>query len=341
LGEQYGFTLDTPIKDLTEEQYHVLFYGTDKKFKLKRDVVRKNYSYTYEKERTFKGLIPLYEYWLSNTNAIWFIEWMEKYTRVKTCQECNGTRLKAEWLAVRIGGLNIDELTKRSISEAYQFFNNLSFGGADQIIAQGIIEEILDRLTFLINVGLDYLTLDRETRTLSGGEAQRIRLATQIGNKLVGVLYVLDEPSIGLHPRDNKRLINTLTDLRDLGNTVVVIEHDEETIRSANHLIDLGPGAGVNGGTVVAEGTVEDIIAEKKSLTGKYLGGVEKIKVPAKRRKQKGYLIIKGAKQNNLQNITVKLPLGVFVCITGVSGSGKSSLIIETLYPALAAAYHH
>ncbi len=340
LGDAFGFTLDTPIKDLTEEQYQILFYGSDKKFKQVRDVKRRNYAYTYEREREFRGLIPIYEGWLSKTTSYWWLNWMEKFVRVQECSSCHGTRLKPELLAIRVGGLNIDEMTKCSIAEAYNFFGNLSFGGADQIIAEGLIEEVLDRLKFLIDVGLDYLTLNREARTLAGGEAQRIRLANQIGNKLVGVLYVLDEPSIGLHPRDNQRLINTLTELRDLGNSVIVIEHDEATIRSADHIIDLGPGAGVNGGNIVAQGTIEEIMGSTNSITGKYLSGKENIPIPKKRRKGQEFLTIKGVRQNNLRSITAKFPLGVFNCVTGVSGSGKSSLVIETLYRALAKTYH-
>ncbi|TET30993.1 MAG: excinuclease ABC subunit UvrA [Candidatus Heimdallarchaeota archaeon] len=340
LGEHFNFTLDTPLNDLTKDQYQVLFYGSDRMLKLKRDIKRKNYSYTYEREREWRGLIPIYERWIRNAKSYWFINWMDKFTQIQVCSDCNGTRLKPDWLAVRIGGLNIYEVTKCSINEGNDFFTNLSFGGSDQIVAQGLVEEILDRLGFLVDVGLDYLTLDREARTLSGGEAQRIRLATQIGNKLVGVLYVLDEPSIGLHPRDNNRLINTLYELRDLGNTVVIIEHDEATIRSADHIIDLGPGAGVNGGEVVAEGSLKTIMDNKKSLTGQYLSGLIEIQIPKKRRKGKQFLSIEGVSQNNLQNITAKFPLGVFNCVTGVSGSGKSSLVIETLYPVLAKAFH-
>jgi len=340
LGEELGFTLDTPIKDLTVEQYNALLYGSNKKFKQKRSVQRQSYSYTYERERIFKGLIPIYEEWLNKATSMWWLEWMEKFVRVQKCPECKGTRLKPEILAIRVGGLNIYEVTQCSIAEAYEFFKNLSFGGAEQIIAEGLIEEILTRLKFLIDVGLDYLTLDREARTLSGGEAQRIRLATQIGNKLVGVLYVLDEPSIGLHPRDNARLVRTLTELRDLGNTVVVIEHDEGTIRNADWVIDLGPGAGAHGGQIVAQGTVEELMKNKQSLTAKYLNGAKKIAVPKKRRTPKGFIVLKGAKQNNLRNLTVNFPLGVFTCVTGVSGSGKSSLVVETLYKILAKEYH-
>lgn len=340
VGKEYGFTIDTPVKNFTKEQYNVLLYGADRKIKLVRDVSRRSYSYTFERESEFSGLIPIYERWLSNTTSMWWINWMDRFTNIQVCSECNGARLKPTTLAVRIAGINIKQISELSLGETYAFFENLSFGGTDQIIAQGLIEEILNRLKFLQDVGLEYLNLNRESRTLSGGEAQRIRLATQIGNKLVGVLYVLDEPSIGLHPRDNARLINTLRELKELGNTVVVIEHDEDTIRSADYIIDLGPGAGQLGGEIVAEGTLDQIISNKKSLTGKYISGKNCIPIPEKRRKSKKYLTLTGAKQNNLKNITVKFPLRVFTGITGVSGSGKSSLVIETLHKILSRAYH-
>ena len=340
VGDAFGFTINTPIKELTEEQYNALLYGSDRKIKYVRDVNRRNYSYTFEREREFRGLIPIYEGWLNQTTSMWFINWMEKFTSVQVCSECKGARLKPTTLSVRIGGVNINQVSELSIGEAYEFFTNLSFGGTDQIIAQGLIEEILNRLKFMKDVGLEYLTLNREASTLSGGEAQRIRLATQIGNKLVGVLYVLDEPSIGLHPRDNARLIKTLKDLRDLGNTVVVIEHDENTIESADYIIDLGPGAGRNGGEIVAQGTLKDIMNAEKSITGKYLAEKEKIPIPKERKKSNQFLTLGGARQNNLKNITAKFPLGVFNCVTGVSGSGKSSLVIETLYRILSREYH-
>ncbi|MFW9922011.1 MAG: excinuclease ABC subunit UvrA [Candidatus Thorarchaeota archaeon] len=340
VGNEFGFSINTPIKDMTKEQYNVLLYGTDKKIKFTRDVNTKDYSYTFEKESKFRGLIPIYESWINNTTSMWWITWMDQFTNIQTCSECNGARLKPESLAVRIGGVNIKQVSELSIREAYEFFTNLSFGGAEKIISEGLIRELFNRLQFLVDVGLDYLNLDREARTLSGGEAQRIRLATQIGNKLVGVLYVLDEPSIGLHPRDNDQLIKTLKDLRDLGNTVVVIEHDENTIKSADHIIDLGPGAGRNGGKIVAEGKVEDIIKNKESLTGRYLGKVDNIPIPNKRRTSNDFLIVKGARQNNLKNITAKFPLKVLNCVTGVSGSGKSSLVIETLQRALSKEFH-
>jgi excinuclease ABC subunit A len=340
VGEEYGFSLDTPIKDFTEEQFNTLLYGAKKQIKFVRDVKRKNYNYTYEGKRKFSGLIPIYERWLSSSKSTWWINWMDRFTNIQKCSECNGARLKPTSLAVRIGGVNIQQVVDLSIGEAYDFFSNLSFGGADQIIAERLLEEILDRLKFLKDVGLDYLTLSRESRTLSGGEAQRIRLATQIGNKLVGVLYVLDEPSIGLHARDNERLIKTLKELRNLGNTVVVIEHDEGTIRSADNIIDLGPRAGKYGGQVVAHGKITDIIKTNESLTGKYLSGKLEIPIPEKRRINDSSIVLKGAKHNNLKNIDVTFPLKSLVAVSGVSGSGKSSLVIETLYPILAREYH-
>ncbi|NHJ86563.1 MAG: excinuclease ABC subunit UvrA [Asgard group archaeon] len=340
LGNELGFTIDTPIKDYSKEQLNALLYGTDRKIKHVRDVRRKNYSYTFERERDFRGLIPIYENWLVNTTSLWWITWMEKFVTIQKCSDCNGARLKPESLSTRVGGLNIEQLANLSINEANNFFINLSFGGSDKIIAEGLIEEVLGRRTFLKSVGLNYLTLSREARTLSGGEAQRIRLATQIGNKLVGVLYVLDEPSIGLHPRDNARLLNTLKELRDLGNTVVVIEHDEATIRGADNIIDLGPGAGRHGGEIIAQGSINKIIANELSLTGKYLSGEIKIESPKKRVKSSIGLTLKGAKQNNLKNLTAHFPLGVFTCVTGVSGSGKSSLVVETLYRILSREYH-
>ncbi len=340
IGEEFGFTLNTPIEDFTKEQLQVLLYGTEKKFKHVRDIKRSTYSYVYERERDFRGLIPIYEEWLKKSTSMWWITWMEKFIRTQQCPDCSGARLKPEVLSIRVGGLNIYEVTKCAISEAKEFFSNLTFGGSQQVVAEGIIEEILERLKFLDEVGLDYLTLDRETRTLSGGEAQRIRLATQIGNKLVGVLYVLDEPSIGLHPRDNARLIRTLDELRDLGNSVVVIEHDESTIRNADHIIDLGPGAGVNGGQIIAQGTLQDILKSDQSKTGRYLSGKDKIEIPKNRKIGKEFMTITGVSQNNLRNIDARFPLGVLNCVTGVSGSGKSSLVVETLYAALAKEYH-
>jgi excinuclease ABC subunit A len=262
---------------------------------------------------------------------------IEKYMSIKPCASCQGARLKKESRSVLVGGLNISQLTTKSVLDARQFLNQLQLSERESAIAHLVLKEINERLEFLINVGLDYLTLERTAGTLSGGEAQRIRLATQIGSSLVGVLYILDEPSIGLHQRDNRRLIETLKELRDLGNTVIVVEHDEEMMREADFIVDIGPGAGAHGGKVVAAGTLKEIMAEPASITGQYLTGKQQIEVPKERRKPNGkYLEIKGAKEHNLKNIDVKIPLGVFVCITGVSGSGKSTLINDILYPVTA-----
>ena len=256
---------------------------------------------------------------------------------VKSCPDCNGQRLRKEALAVRIGGKNIQQVTEMSIKFAHEYFANLKLNKREQEIARQIMKEIRERLGFLVNVGLDYLTLNRRAGTLSGGEAQRIRLATQVGSQLVGVLYILDEPSIGLHQRDNARLLNTLTKLRDLGNTVLVVEHDQETIERADFVVDLGPGAGTHGGEIVAIGTPKDILANKKSLTGQYLAGTRMIPVPKKRRNgNENFLSLQGAAGNNLKKVDVKIPMGIFNCVTGVSGSGKSTLINETLYRILA-----
>ncbi|MEA2070350.1 MAG: excinuclease ABC subunit UvrA, partial [Asgard group archaeon] len=340
VGKKFDFKLDTPLEKFTEEQMNILLYGTQKKLRYQRDVSRKNYSYTYTKDIKFKGLIQQYQEWLRKTTSLYFIRKMEKYTKIQQCPVCKGARLKPTSLAVRVGGLNLEQILECSIKEAYEFFTNLSFGGSKKIVADRIIEEITTRLQFLKNVGLDYLTLNREATTLSGGEAQRIRLATQIGNKLVGVLYVLNEPSIGLHARDIDRLIKTLEELRDLGNTVVIIEHDENTIRNADNIIDLGPGAGVKGGEVVSTGSFKELLENSKSITAKYLNGELTIPLPKTRRRKKGSLLLEGVQHNNLKNINVEFPLGILTCVSGVSGSGKSSLVIEVLYRILAKEYH-
>ncbi|NLY71288.1 MAG: excinuclease ABC subunit UvrA, partial [Clostridiales bacterium] len=262
---------------------------------------------------------------------------IQRYMSVDICKTCNGKRLKSEVLAVKVGGKNIAELSDMSIREAHKFISELKLSEKHKIIAKEIIKEILNRLNFLVDVGLDYLTLSRLSATLSGGESQRIRLATQIGSRLVGVLYILDEPSIGLHQKDNAKLLKTLRDLTDIGNTLIVVEHDEDTIYAADHIIDIGPGAGINGGHVVAQGTVDDIKNSKDSITGSYLRGERKIRVPKERRPGNGKsLKILGAAENNLKNIDVEIPLGQFVCVAGVSGSGKSTLINEILYKSLA-----
>jgi len=309
-----------------------ILYGT--KDKIKFSFKGETSQWTYE--GGFEGVIRNLERRFRETSSEYIRNEIGKYMNEKACSFCHGKRLKKESLAVTVKGKNIIELTEMSIKDLYKFFNELKLTEREKIISKQILKEIKSRLEFLISVGLDYLTLDRKSATLSGGEAERIRLATQIGSSLVGVLYILDEPSIGLHQRDNTRLIQTLKRLRDLGNTVIVIEHDENMIRNADHIVDMGPGAGEHGGFVVAQGKLEDITNNSKSLTGKYLKGELKIEIPKKRRKADKFLKISGVRHNNLKNITVEIPLGVFVCITGVSGSGKSSLINDTLYRAIA-----
>ncbi|AZR72213.1 excinuclease ABC subunit A [Anoxybacter fermentans] len=333
LARELGFSLDVPIKDLPEEVIEVLLYGWDRKLKF-------NYTNSYGRTRLHEtrwlGIIGYLRRRMQENNTPSYHAQMERYMSVRPCPECGGARLRKESLAVKVGGLSIYDVTCFSVKEALEFFENLKLTGREQLIAEQILKEIKSRLSFLNNVGLDYLTLNRAAGTLSGGEAQRIRLATQIGSKLVGVLYILDEPSIGLHQRDNDRLIKTLKDLRDIGNTVIVVEHDEDTIREADWVIDIGPGAGRNGGRVVAQGTPEDVMKVEESITGQYLSGQRFIPIPSSRKKPNGkYLEIKGARQHNLKNIDVKIPLGTFTCITGVSGSGKSTLINQILHRKL------
>ncbi|MEM3525900.1 MAG: excinuclease ABC subunit UvrA, partial [Candidatus Jordarchaeaceae archaeon] len=339
VAEKYGFSIYTPIKNLTQEQLNVILYGTNDRVKYLYENHERGVHLEYE--GTFEGVINNLERRYQETQSEYIREEMEKFMDMSPCPYCKGDRLRPESLAVTVGGLNIAEVTKMSVEQAQKFFEQLKLGEREQLIAEKILKEIKSRLKFLMNVGLDYITMDRATGTLSGGEAQRIRLATQIGSSLVGVIYILDEPSIGLHHRDKKKLIETLKELRDLGNTIIVVEHDEDTIRAADYIIDLGPGAGRNGGWVVATGSPEQIMVNKNSLTGRYLSGDLKIPVPSKRRKGNGkYLIVRGAQHNNLKNIDVKFPLGVFICVTGVSGSGKSSLIYEILYKALAQKFY-
>ena len=334
LAEHYGFSLDTPVEDLSEEVLDAILYGTRGK------KIRVEYSRSYGSGyfmAPFEGIIPNLRRRYQETDSDYSREEIEQYMSENLCQACNGARLKPEVLAVTVGGLNIHQVTNMSVKEALDFFNGLKLTDREQLIAHQVLKEIRARLEFMIDVGLDYLTLSRAAGTLSGGEAQRIRLATQIGSSLVGVLYILDEPSIGLHQRDNARLIKTLKRLRDLGNTVIVVEHDEETIRSADYIVDIGPGAGVHGGHVVATGSVEDIINTPESITGQYLSSLKRVNNPAVGRDCGGrWLVIKGARENNLKNIDVRIPLGVMTCVTGVSGSGKSTLINEILYKALA-----
>ena len=325
-----------PLKDMSEEFLKELYWGTGDRNLQWTYVSRGTGSITKE-DRPFEGVLNFLERRTRDTVSDYFRAKMETYMVKRTCPDCKGRRFKPEILAVTVGDVNISELSDLSVKEALLFFDNLSLSEKDEKIAYQIIKEIKARLTFLANVGLDYLTLSRSAGTLSGGESQRIRLATQIGSSLVGVLYILDEPSIGLHQKDNERLLRTLRDLTDIGNTLIVVEHDEDTMYAADHIVDIGPGAGINGGELVCQGTVDDIKACPESITGQYLSGKRKIYIPEKRREGNGSkLTIKGARQNNLKNIDVDIPLGKFVCVTGVSGSGKSSLVNEILYKGAA-----
>ena len=335
LADHYGFSLDTPICDLPKEIVDILLYGTKgEKFTIHRYSPRKGFE-NYQTD--FEGVIGNLERRYRETSSNWIKEEIQGYMSEHHCDECNGQRLRKESLAVTVGDKNISEFCDMSVVEALNYLDNLDLTEREQFIGKSILKEIRARLTFLKSVGLEYLTLSRNTGTLSGGESQRIRLATQIGSSLMGVVYILDEPSIGLHQRDNDKLLQTLKALRDKGNTVLVVEHDEDTMRCADHIVDVGPGAGIHGGEIVAQGTVEDIINTENSITGQYLSGKRKIEVPEGRRKGNGkFLKVIGAKQNNLKNIDVTIPLGEFVCVTGVSGSGKSSLVNEILYKKLA-----
>lgn len=334
LAKHYGFSLDTPIEDLPEEIVDILLYGTKgEKIKLVREGLYSGGEYY----APFEGVITNLDRRFHQTSSNWIKEEIESYMSAIPCDECHGKRLSKTSLAVTVGGMNIADFCDMSVSRALEFINNHTLTEREMLIGEAIVKEIRERLGFLDSVGLGYLTLSRSAGTLSGGESQRIRLATQIGSSLMGVLYILDEPSIGLHQRDNEKLLGTLRHLRDLGNTVIVVEHDTDTMLSADHIIDIGPGAGVHGGSVIAEGTAKEIMENKNSITGKYLSGELGVEVPKTRRKGNGlFLEIKGAKQNNLKNINVKIPLGEFVCVTGVSGSGKSSLVNEILYKTLA-----
>ncbi len=336
LSEHYKFSLDTPIGDLPSEVVDVLLYGTKgEKIKLTRmGEYGKGSSYM----AAFEGVINNLERRYKETSSNWIKAEIETYMSAVPCDECHGKRLSPESLAVTVGGVNIADFCDKSVTEALEFVGALELTEREKLIAAPIVKEIKSRLGFLQSVGLEYLTLSRSSGTLSGGESQRIRLATQIGSSLMGVLYILDEPSIGLHQRDNSKLLGTLKHLRDLGNTVIVVEHDEETMREADYIVDIGPGAGVHGGKVIYSGPVKGIMKCKESITGQYLSGKKKVEIPETRRPGNGkFLEIVGASQNNLRNVDVKLPLGELVCITGVSGSGKSSLINEILYKKLAA----
>jgi len=336
LSKHYGFSLTLPYKNIPADIRKKIFYGTEEEieFFVERAGRRQYF------KKPFEGIIKYLHNRYEESEYRWEAYELERLMTFRTCPLCNGARLRKESLSVKIMGLNIYEFTKFTTLEALNFLDRMweNFTEKERKIAEKIVKEIRDRLKFMIKVGLDYLTLDRPSYTLSGGESQRIRLATQLGSRLTGVLYVLDEPSIGLHPRDTNMLLETLKELRDLGNTVIVVEHDADTIRSADFVIDMGPGAGVNGGWVVATGSPEEIMKNENSLTGQYLSGALEIEIPSSRRSPLPgkYLLLKGAKGNNLKDISVKFPLGVFICVTGVSGSGKSSLITDTLYPALA-----
>ena len=333
LADYYGFDVNTPYKDLPKDIQNIILYGTGD------TNIPMNYERSYGSGKysaPFEGVITNLERRYNANTYDYVKNDIERYVNDVTCPKCHGARLNDEVLAVTINGVNIYEFTTMSIQKEMDFVNSLELTDREKMIGEQILKEIKARLQFLLDVGLDYLSLSRSAGTLSGGEAQRIRLATQIGSGLMGVLYILDEPSIGLHQRDNDRLIETLKHLRDLGNTVIVVEHDTDTMYAADYIVDIGPGAGVNGGELVGEGTVEDLIKSPRSITGKYLSGELKIEVPKERRKPTGWIEVRGAKENNLKNINVKIPTGVMTCVTGVSGSGKSSLVTEILYKKLA-----
>lgn len=331
--DHYKIDMDKPFKKLTKKEENIVLYGTT-------EIIQFNYTTksgnVYNQKDFYEGIINNLQRRYMETSSTWIREWLERYMIETTCTKCNGSRLRDEVLSVLINGKNIYEVTCLSIKDLYDFMNNLKLTKEQQEIGKLLIEEIKNRLKFLLNVGLEYLTLSRTASTLSGGESQRIRLATQIGSRLTGVLYVLDEPSIGLHQRDNERLIKSLLEMRDLGNTLIVVEHDTDTMLASDYLVDIGPGAGDNGGKVMAAGTPEEVMKNENSITGQYLSGKKCIEIPKIRRKGTGKIIeIIGASENNLKNIDVKIPLGTFTCVTGVSGSGKSSLIMQILSKAV------
>ena len=335
LAKHYGFSLDTPVKELTKKQLDALLYGTKGE---RIHMVRKKEYGTGSYDTEFEGIVNNLERRFRETQSSFIRDEITQVMSSVPCPDCHGERLKPEYLAVTVGGKNISEFCKMSVTDALNFVEELELSSRDAMIGAQILKEIKARLGFLQSVGLDYLTLSRASATLSGGESQRIRLATQIGSSLVGVLYILDEPSIGLHQRDNDKLLATLQRLRDLGNTLIVVEHDEDTMRAADYIVDVGPGAGVHGGKIVCAGTPKEIMACKESITGQYLSGARKVPVPEVRRPGNGgFLTVRKARQNNLKGIDVKIPLGTFTCVSGVSGSGKSSLVNEILYKTLAA----
>ena len=333
LARHFRFDRNAPFKKLPERAKQAILYGTEEEVTFVYEKTNRRYEF----KRPFEGVIANLDRRLKESDSEWVHEELERFMNVRPCPACGGARLKREALAVRLHEKSVTEVTAMSVKEAHAFFSSLPLTPQEHEIARRILKEIIDRLGFMTHVGLDYLSLDRTAASLAGGEAQRIRLATQIGSSLVGVLYILDEPSIGLHQRDNQRLLETLKRLRDLGNTVLVVEHDRDAILAADYVIDMGPGAGVHGGHIVAQGTPAQIMADPNSMTGKYLSGIEEIPVPSRRRPGNGWtLTVKGARQNNLQRVTIDIPLGKVTCVTGVSGSGKSSLVIDTLYRALA-----
>lgn len=332
VAQHFKFSMDTPFKDLTEEQQHILLYGTNEKVSF--NFKRRNRSYRVN--RKFEGVIARLERLFVETKSNYNRKYISKFMSDRKCPVCDGKRLKPEVLAVSVGDKSIIDVCDLSIKDSYNFFNELELNDRQMYIGKEILKEIKARLGFLVNVGLDYISMSRSSGTLSGGEAQRIRLATQIGAGLVGVLYILDEPSIGLHQRDNRKLISTLKHLRDIGNTLIVVEHDEETMLSADYIVDIGPGAGEHGGKIIAQGSPEDIMNSNESITGRYLSRKDFIPVKEERRPGNGkFITVKGARENNLKNVDVDIPLGLFTCVTGVSGSGKSSLVNEVLYKGL------
>ena len=332
VAQHFKFSMDTPFKDLTEEQQHILLYGTNEKVSF--NFKRRNRSYRVN--RKFEGVIARLERLFVETKSNYNRKYISKFMSDRKCPVCDGKRLKPEVLAVSVGDKSIIDICDLSIKDSYKFFNELELNDRQMYIGKEILKEIKARLGFLVNVGLDYISMSRSSGTLSGGEAQRIRLATQIGAGLVGVLYILDEPSIGLHQRDNRKLISTLKHLRDIGNTLIVVEHDEETMLSADYIVDIGPGAGEHGGKIIAQGSPEDIMNSDESITGRYLSRKDFIPVKEERRPGNGkFITVKGARENNLKNVDVDIPLGLFTCVTGVSGSGKSSLVNEVLYKGL------
>lgn len=339
LAKKYGFSLSVPVKTLPPSVINIILYGTKGE---PIDIEFRRNGQIHRHRAPFEGLVNNLQRRYDQTDSDWAKADLERLTREIPCQTCGGKRLKKEILAVTVGGKNIDELCSMSVTAALEFLSGLTLGEKDAMIADQILREINARLMFLKNVGLEYLTLSRSAGTLSGGEAQRIRLATQIGSGLVGVLYILDEPSIGLHQRDNAKLLASLKRLRDLGNTLIIVEHDEDTMRAADYIVDVGPGAGIHGGEIIAVGTAEEIMKNPRSLTGAYLSGAKKIEIPAERRKPDGrFLRVIGAAENNLKSLNVDIPLGLFVCVTGVSGSGKSSLVNEVINKRLSCELNH